>query len=144
VLIEKNSIAIVDMEFMNDVHYEDIEIINNLLELILKYENRPNEESKDSLTKQYKLWYEHTVVHFKIEEDLMLEKQFSPYMMHKAEHDNALNIMKNELDNWLNFYDIHSLKRYIIEDIPLWLNQHISTMDTITARFFKTGEIVCH
>jgi hemerythrin len=143
-LIEKSRVAVVDMDFMNDLHSEDIEIINTLFDNIIRYEKDRSQENREAITREYKLWHKHTINHFKTEEDMMIQKQFPPYMMHKSEHDRALNIMQDEFDKWESSYDIDMLKRYIIEDVPLWLEQHISTMDTITASFFKSGTMMCH
>lgn len=48
-LIEKQNMPMVAMEFMNDVHGEDIDIINELFGLILDYEKNPTNELKESV-----------------------------------------------------------------------------------------------
>jgi hemerythrin len=142
-LIDKQDMPIVAMEFMNEVHTEDIDIINELFELILQFEQNPSNEYKEILNKKYKEWYEHTVNHFKGEEVMMEEKNFPPYLIHKGEHDNALSIMDKVFTNWEKTNDIQVLKHYFIEELPQWLVQHIQSMDTITAMFFKTGLSPC-
>lgn len=141
--INKENIPVVAMEFMNEVHAEDVEIINELFELILAYENNPTQENKKLLNAKYKYWYNHTVEHFKDEEVMMVEKNFPPYPIHKGEHDSTLQIMENLFQLWEKSGDIQILKRYFIEELPQWLIQHIQSMDTVTAMFFKSGLSPC-
>ena len=131
------------MDFMNDVHHEDLDIINDLFELVLQYENDPTSTNETALNSKYKEWLEHTIAHFQREEVLMAEKNFPPYPFHKGEHDKTLEIMKSVFSQWEDSKDIQVLKRYMIEDLPQWLVSHIQTMDTVTAMFFKTGLSPC-
>jgi hypothetical protein len=41
-LLDLNALPLVEMEFMNEVHKEDVELINTLFETLLAYENEPN------------------------------------------------------------------------------------------------------
>lgn len=142
-LIEKQELPLVAMEFMNDTHMEDIDIINELFELILTYEKESTIENENKLNAKYKEWFDHTVEHFNAEEVMMQEKSFPPYPFHKAEHDNSLKTMEEIFTKWLEIKDIQILKQYFIETLPQWLVQHIRSMDTVTAMFFKTGLSPC-
>jgi hemerythrin-like metal-binding protein len=81
--------------------------------------------------------------HFKGEEVMMQEKNFPPYPFHKGEHDKVLSIMNDIFLKWKETNDIQVLKQYFIEELPQWLVQHIQSMDTVTAMFFKTGLSPC-
>ena len=140
-LIEHHEIPQVDMDFMNEVHKEDIDIINTIFEHILKYDE--SEESTAAIDNLYQQWIEHTVNHFHNEEIKMQEMRFPPYLAHKGEHDRALQEMRDLFNTWQQSRDIKTLKIYFIEILPAWLYNHISTMDTVTARFFATGESPC-
>ncbi|MEJ2372493.1 MAG: hemerythrin family protein [Sulfurimonas sp.] len=142
-LIDKQTMPMVAMEFMNDVHAEDIDLINELYESILAYEKQPNEENKNTIDKNYQEWFEHTVAHFQREEVMMEEKNFPPYPFHKAEHDNALTLMDEVFREWSNANDIEILKNYFETTLPQWLSSHIQSMDTVTAMFFKSGLSPC-
>lgn len=142
-LLDKESLPMVAMDFMNDVRLEDVDIINDLFEHIRAYEKEPNVTNKNILYTQCKFWFEHTVEHFKGEEKMMQEMAFPPYPIHKSEHDNALAVMDNVFREWQKSEDIMVLKRYLIETLPSWLTNHIQTMDTVTAMFFKTGMSPC-
>ena len=142
-LIDKKDLPIVAMDFMNDVHEEDREMINKLFELILNYESNPTRANKEHINIEYQKWFQHTVKHFEGEEIKMRELNFPPYNVHKSEHDNALVQMNEVFKNWDKTNDISVLKIYFIEVMPNWLVQHIQTMDTVTASFFKTGLSPC-
>lgn len=142
-LIDKRDLPIVAEDFMNDVHYEDIEIINDLYESVLLYEKEQTIENKNLVVIKYGNWFEHTVNHFQGEEEKMLELNFPPYLMHKGEHERCLDIMKDVIDNFIETENVNAIKKYLEEDLIEWLVVHIQTMDTITASFFKTGMSPC-
>ena len=138
-LIEEAEIPMVAMDFMNEVHKEEAELINILFEKVLAYEADASEVNANAITAQYQEWYTHTLAHFKREEDKMIELKFPPYPLHKQEHDNAIKRMDEVLAHWQQSKNVQSLKMYLIEELPTWLVQHIGTLDIVTARFFSTG-----
>lgn len=142
-LIDKTDIPAVAMDFMNDVHEEDREIINEIFELILNYENEATTPNKEAINLKYQAWTQHTIEHFQGEEVKMQELNFPPYPMHKGEHDQALAQMAEVFQQWNETNDVKILKAYFIEVLPNWLVHHIQTMDTVTASFFKTGLSPC-
>jgi hemerythrin len=142
-LIDKTDLPIVAMDFMNDVHEEERELINELFKLILTYENEATATNKENINIKYQQWTQHTIEHFQGEEVKMQELNFPPYSMHKGEHDNALAQMADVFQQWDDSNDIKILKTYFIEVMPQWLVHHIQTMDTITASFFRTGLSPC-
>jgi len=140
-LLSHSDIPQVEMEFMNNVHKEDVELINTIFEHILAYDS--SEESAKAIDDLYTQWIEHTVNHFQNEETKMQEMHFPPYLAHKGEHDRVLQEMHDLFSHWQQQRDIKALKIYFIETLPTWLRTHISTMDTVTARFFATGQSPC-
>ena len=142
-LLDIDALPSVEMDFMNEVHQEDIEIINNLFEALLAYEHAPDTVHAFKVSTLFETWYTHTISHFEGEELKMREMGFPPYMMHKGEHDRTLAHMKMLLDQWKQTHEVKPLKIYLIEELPHWLTSHILTMDTVTARFFKTGISPC-
>jgi len=142
-LINKNDLPLVAEDFMNDVHYEDVDIINDLYEKLLNYIDAETKENKNIVIDAYQNWYDHTVSHFKGEEDKMIKLNFPPYMMHKGEHEKCLEQMRQVLDYFIKNDDKEFLKSYLELDLINWLVNHIQTMDTVTAMFFKTGMSPC-
>ncbi|NOR55134.1 MAG: hypothetical protein GQ531_02895 [Sulfurovum sp.] len=138
-LIEESDLPMVAMDFMNEVHKEEAELINALFERVLAYEADASEANANAITEKYQEWYTHTLAHFKGEEDKMVELKFPPYPLHKQEHDIAVQRMDEVFADWQQSKNAQSLKMYLIEELPRWLIQHISTLDVVTARFFSTG-----
>lgn len=121
----------VAMPFMNTVHSEELALVNHLLKDIKA--ERPSTE----ITEQINAWHDHTVAHFQREERYMRECNFPPYSIHKSEHDTALQQLSQVRDEWLSAYDYQSLESYIVNAWRPWLDNHIGTLDFVTAHFFQ-------
>ena len=55
-LIVKDNLPLVAMDFMNNTHFEDVDIINELYENILNYEKEENFLNYEKLDSKYKEW----------------------------------------------------------------------------------------
>jgi hemerythrin len=51
--------------------------------------------------------------------------------------------MRYIIENFKNSGDEKTLLKYLEVDLINWLVNHIQTMDTVTAMFFKTGLSPC-
>ena len=142
-LIDKNSLPLVDEDFMNNTHFEDVDLINKIYEDILVYEKNNSNDNLQNLKKSYLSWINHTINHFETEEDEMQKRGFFAYPFHKGEHDKNIKEIKEVWEDFYQNKDIKSLKNYIEYDLVNWLINHIKSMDTVTARFFKTGMSPC-
>ncbi|AXK49767.1 hypothetical protein CRU87_03280 [Aliarcobacter trophiarum LMG 25534] len=138
-LIDKNSLPKVDMDFMNETHFEDVDFINKLYENIEEFEKDNSITNFESIKHSYKNWLDHTVQHFATEEEEMEKRGFFAYPFHKAEHDANIEDMRDVWSSFEASKNISELKHYIEYDVVNWLINHIKSMDTVTARFFKTG-----
>ncbi len=143
-LLEKEQIPLVEMESMNAVHYEDVDLINHLFEALLAYEKNVNDTNAIEVESAFEAWILHTVAHFQKEEEQMRSTQFPPYPMHKGVHDANLLLLRQLFASWQKSREIQPLKIYLIEELPMWLTQHIQTMDTVTARYLKTAISTVH
>ncbi|MBS9782327.1 MAG: hemerythrin family protein [Arcobacter sp.] len=143
-LIDKNALPLVAMDNMNEVHFEDVDIINDLSSLLDDYAINPSDDLYNKINQQYEKWFEHTINHFAGEEEMMQEKNFFAYPMHKAEHTNALQVMQDVYGQWKQGKNIQALKQYVQQDCIQWLLNHIQSMDTVTAMYLKTGQSPCH
>lgn len=142
-LIDKNNLPLVDAEFMNNTHFEDVDLINKIYENIEIFEKNNSNENFENLKSTYEEWINHTVKHFLTEEEEMQKRGFFAYPFHKGEHDRNIEDIKAV---WIDFEenrDIEALKNYIEYDLINWLVNHIRSMDTVTARFFNTGMSPC-
>lgn len=127
-MIDFELVPKVAVDEMNRVHREEVELLNSLEIELDTGEISAIEKTLDTL-------FKHTKEHFANEEILMREVNFPPYMIHKNEHDRALNEFQFVMMDWRNRKDNTILRNYFLETIPAWLTQHIASMDTMTAQF---------
>ncbi len=116
-------IAKVAFEPMNEVHENEVKILEKLL-------NKLNEGG--DFSKEFDEFFEDVKNHFAFEENLMKKYDFFAYLPHKMEHDKIIQELE-ELKN----KDIKTLKKYFNERFLPWLDNHILTIDTVTAGFFN-------
>ena len=114
----------VAFEPMNKVHEKEYKVLKKLLQKI---------ENKKPLIDEYLEFLKDVENHFAFEEDLMRKYNFFAYVPHKMEHDRVLNEIY-DLKEHLNDYEY--LDNYFKNTFLPWLDNHISTMDTVTAGFF--------
>lgn len=133
--IDQSEIPVVALEEMNVVHFEEVDIINQLDELI-KADMVPDEKNKLINNKLQEL-QTHTVAHFANEERLMRLHDFPPYPIHKYNHDQLLVELATIINNWELHNDIEELKTYLKTGLKDWLANHIASLDTVTAMFLK-------
>ncbi len=129
-MISLDSLPLVDYAPMNDVHYEEVVLLNSVTELL----QSPSDNTAE-ITSLLDEILAHTQEHFANEEQLMQTCNFPAYDMHKAEHTRVLSQLQTYVDQWKETHDNTVLLDYFRVEIPSWLDQHINTMDTITARF---------
>lgn len=142
-LVQKTDLPLVAMEFMNEVHLEEIEMLNVLNDKLIAYEVEPSPEGKEDVCNYCEKWYQHTISHFNGEEVEMQRTHFPPYIIHKNEHDNFLAVMRAEINSFNQNANPIALQKFIALDVVPWLIQHIRTMDTVTAMFLKNGISPC-
>ena len=116
-------IKMLNYEPMNNVHTNEVKLLEKLLK-----ELDENKDTKKTLEEFIKDVEEH----FAFEEELMKKYDFFAYFPHKMEHDNMLKELYN-LRGKNNEY----LKKYFKERFIPWLDNHIETIDTVTAGFFN-------
>jgi len=132
-MINKTKLPLVKNDAMNDIHFEEADIINKLSELIEK-------NDQNAITEQITLLIEHMQKHFSYEENMMKEKSYTMYTIHQADHNKVLTETRYMLMDWRSAKDIDTLKEYFEEELPDWLDQHIKAMDTPMAEFIETNQ----
>ncbi|WP_457560465.1 hemerythrin family protein [Caminibacter sp.] len=110
-------------EPMNEIHDKEAEILEKLLEKL---------NSDEDYSKELEEFIKDVENHFSFEENLMEKYNFFAKIPHKMEHNRILN----ELYQLRNLTR-EEVKRYFDEYFLDWLDQHIATMDTVTAGFFN-------
>lgn len=124
------SLPEVALSFMNQVHDEELSLVNELLAQLDQQDN------ESQISTQLAQWLAHTKTHFERENFLMQEYHFFAYPMHYAEHVQALQQLSVVQAAWEQSTDRAALRAYI-QTWRNWLQQHISTMDFVTAQFLS-------
>lgn len=131
---ECSALPTVAMPFMNTVHCEELMLVGELLAAV---QNNATTAIIDNLMQA---WVEHTQAHFAREEHLMTEYEFFATPCHKGEHEQALLELLGVQQQWLSERDYSLLPAYI-PHWREWLQQHISTMDFVTAQYLSQFNI---
>lgn len=139
-MMTQDQLPMVAMPSMNDTHLEDMLIINRLSSAVDK-------KDADAISSILAELIEHTIAHFSGEEEMMREKNFPPYPIHKAEHDRVLNELKSIAQQFNagleEEKDFRLILAYVDGSLVPWLINHIETLDTVTAAFLVTGVSPC-
>ena len=132
-LIERKNLQLVELDEMNKVHFEELEIVNNIFALIELQEAGANND--EELLLALDGFVKHTEGHFANEERLMNEFMFPATHCHLAEHTSALEVIRSVVAEYKESKNLMGLKNYFKQDLISWLGNHIATMDNVTASF---------
>jgi len=135
--INPSDITEVCIPFMQETHLEEIDMLNTLYDLFECF--RQGKEVPE-LAGQVQAIAEHTHAHFERENEKMRALNFPPYSVHKQVHDEYLSRMDDTILTWQASKDITPLISFFEQETPAWMQQHISTMDFVTANFFAMVE----
>jgi len=129
-VLEYENIPQVAMDAMNDVHREELDIVNAVHAAI----KGGNTQDTSELCKQ---WLDHTKAHFDRENTMMEKYGFPAYHCHHSEHVEALKGLEFIIKQWDEKANFDTLALYVSTTWPQWYVNHISTMDTVTSAFIK-------
>jgi hemerythrin len=129
-VLEIEAIPQVAMEAMNDVHREELLIVNQINVAIAA-----NDTAK--ILQLCQEWLAHTEAHFEKENAMMEKYHFPAYHCHHSEHIATLDELTAIIKAWQENNDLQALVTYVRDSWPAWYVQHISTMDTLTSAFVK-------
>ncbi len=130
-MIKQSDIPLVSLKSMNETHFEEVVIINELLDQL------DSQADFETLSKSLERFLEHMQEHFSGEEKLMQELHYPSLHLHKSDHDKVLNQTRYAEMMWRNKKDVEALREYMEEEIVPWLDQHIKAMDTPMADFIS-------
>lgn len=136
-VLQTEAIPLVDIDFMNNTHFEEITMVQALGELITAYQQHDNPSVGETqmITESLENWLQHTQAHFERENALMRITNFPVYQIHAGEHETALEQMSGIVKTWQQNNDIDQLAGYIFSLWPAWFSGHVDSMDMVTARF---------
>jgi hemerythrin len=138
-ILDAKTIPLVEIDFMNNTHIEELEVVNKLGLLISTYQenNKHTDDEVSQISSSLKAWLDHTIPHFSRENELMQKTGFPAYAIHSQEHEIALDRMKGIIQAWVQNQDINLLADYVFTQWPAWFNGHVDSMDMMTAKFAK-------
>ena len=133
------TLPLVDIDFMNMTHLEEIVMVKKLGGLVTKYQQSEShsEIDIDQITLALQTWLEHMQAHFKREHELMEKTEFPALAIHSDAHTNALARMSTVINIWKERQDIQHLQDYVFNIWPAWFTDHVNSMDLMTARHAK-------
>ena len=132
-VLHVDSIPEVALDFMNKTHFEEVNMVKSLGELVSDYQQ--NDAQTEQLTLALDYWLEHTKAHFARENLLMMDINFPMLPVHSGEHSYVLEKMESIISSWKNNHDIVAISDYVFITWPNWFNGHVNSMDMITAQF---------
>tara|TARA_R110001606_G_scaffold361754_7_gene515446 strand:+ start:368064 stop:368540 length:477 start_codon:yes stop_codon:yes gene_type:complete len=137
IILDANTFPRVDIDFMNNTHFDELVLVEKLGQLISAYQENPatSEDDTQQITQAFENWIEHSHGHFYRENALMQEVEFPMYHVHSAEHERVLADMVAIFTAWKKNHDIEAVADFIFSAWPNWFNNHVNTMDLITAQF---------
>ena len=130
-MIKLEELPVVALTSMNDMHLEEIQIINRLEAAAASSDLQAIETLLHELIS-------HTDAHLSHEERMMEEKGFPVYAGHKAEHDRHRHELESVLTYFKEHQDPRAVSAYIEGSLSPWLLHHAKTMDTLTAQFLAS------
>jgi hemerythrin len=80
----------------------------------------------------------HSIEHFAQEDTWMREASFPPAGCHQGEHDAVLQVMQEVRRRYAD--GEHDLGVSLAEELPLWFEHHVATMDNMLAQFLISND----
>ncbi|RPJ78567.1 MAG: hemerythrin [Alphaproteobacteria bacterium] len=132
-LFNTDSISKVAYEDMNEVHLEEIVMAN----AIHDYLSQSVEHDQNRIEEMLKEFVFHVRDHFDYEEQMMKDSNCPILGCHESEHRRVLQLMFQVFRDFALAYDIQLLKDYFEYEFKTWIENHILTMDTVTATYLS-------
>lgn len=127
------------MEFENSKHLLNYDGIDKYhLEFVDIY-NSVDKTSNESYINVMKKLFEQTKVHFRNEEELMLQYNYLRKKEHIDEHNKVLAEMEYFINKANTKMGIMMLKSYFNEKLPSWFDLHLISMDSDLAHHIKNN-----
>ncbi|MEJ2691799.1 MAG: hemerythrin family protein [Candidatus Thiodiazotropha sp.] len=125
----------VALKSMNQTHREEVALINALAARVAM--GMDGEADEQAVTDQLEALLAHTRQHFARENELMLQHGFPAYPVHSAEHQRVLGLLETLLQGWLEEKRLSPLVDFLFTEWPAWFDNHLLTMDKVTAGFLR-------
>lgn len=134
-VLNPSAIPSIALASMNATHREEVELVNRLGALLVQGLHGNVDET--AVTAGLNLWLVHTRDHFAAENKLMQEHGFPAYPVHSGEHERVLGELDSVKQRWDEEKSVEDLAQFLFVDWLNWFNQHVNTMDRVTAMFLS-------
>ncbi len=131
-LIDPERLPHLAVAFMNADHAQEARLINGAAEAVEAF--RAGRVGRAPVKAALEALYGHTRAHFAREESAMMEASFPAYSFHQAEHVRMLGELGEAERRFQESGDGGPLAAYLAS-FPSWFEQHIASMDAVTARY---------
>lgn len=120
---------------MNEVHFEELTLANDLYQyLSTTGPQNIDHQHIESLLSEFAF---HVRDHFLFEEDMMRESNCPILGCHETEHKRVQKLMFEIFKDYALSKDVELLKAYFEFEFKSWIENHILTMDTVTAIYLN-------
>jgi len=123
-------------EAMNEIHREELEIVNLIFDKLSK-----DSIDQSELENQIFKFAEHLKEHFAFEEYLMDEAKCPILSCHQEEHQRVYAVMIHVFKQFAYTKDFSLLKKYFEFEYKPWIENHLKTMDLVTATFLENPDL---
>ncbi len=134
-LLPLDRIPTVAVPSMNRTHHEEVELVNRLAERVAEGVRGTADEPE--IERLLAAWIEHTRIHFEREAELMRQSGFPAYPVHQGEHERVLAQLDGLQLAWRERHALLPLAEFLFEQWPDWFDNHVRTMDSVTASFIQ-------
>jgi len=133
-MFELDDLPEVALGGLNELHAEEVEMINRLAELAEEVMSSPDSETEaQEIDALLGLFGEHVEEHFEIEQTNMAKTEYDGLADHKAEHDAIRELLVNLVNAWQRSRDAAPLVTFFESYLPEWFVDHVGTFDVPTA-----------
>lgn len=130
-LLTEKEIPKVSVNKMNEIHNEEIKIVNELYKKILE------NGDLETIIALFDEFLKDVENHFSFEQSLMEKYNFFAYPMHRGEHDRVLYELKSLEKLLKEKKNVDAIKDYLENNFKPWIINHVMTMDTVTAMYLS-------
>ena len=131
-LITQDQLTMVAIPSMNDMHLEEMLLINALHEAVKSRDFKSIKDKLEELLKESK-------IHFSKEEEMMEEAGYPEFFTHKGEHDRQLHELAHIIKYFTERQDPQAIAAYIEGNLNSWTIHHMQTMDAEMATFLQSN-----
>lgn len=125
-LIQMQEIQQVANEVMNMLHEEEIGIINDFYDAVVA-------KDIDKIDELFKVVLFDVEDHFKTEEDMMQQNNYTNFQVHKNDHDTMREKLAKFHKRWGILKGPTELQGFLENDFKKWLMLHVSKWDSEAA-----------